>query len=178
MPEPTTIPRSPPASKDLNSWADYWRYEVGLNTIPAHTLEKKTSITWKEWQTKPIPEELHEQWKRENKFAVGLAIIPGKVWHGEHAGKYLIFIDCDNFKAIEEFCTRNDKTVSLRDIAEKFIVEQHKDNPNKAHIYFYSEIPFVGKSSNTNKVAIQKIASDEVPALEVKGLGTHGIAYC
>ena len=178
MAEPTTTTLRSPPSDDLNAWADYWRYELGLNTIPAHTLVKKTSISWKEWQMKPIPEELHEQWKRENKFADGLAIIPGKVWHGEHAGKYLIFIDCDNLKSIEEFCTRNGKTVSLRDISEKFIVEQHKDNPNKAHIYVYSETPFIGKSSDTNKVGIEKIANNELPALEVKGLGTHGIAYC
>jgi hypothetical protein len=181
MAEPTTTTtatlRSPPAD-DFNAWADYWRYEAGLNTIPAHTLVKKTFISWKEWQTKPVPDGLHEQWKRENKFADGLAIIPGKVWRGEHAGKYLIFVDCDNLKAIEEFFTRNGKTVSLRDVAEKFIVEQHKDNPNKAHIYFYSEIPFVGKSSDTNKVGTEKIASDEVPAFEIKGMGTHGIAYC
>jgi hypothetical protein len=109
----TPTPGSPPAD-DLNAWADYWRYEAGLNTIPAHTSVKKTSISWKEWQTEPIPEELHEQWKQENKFARGLAIIPGEVWRGEHAGKYLIFIDCDNLKAIEEFCTRNDKTAGER----------------------------------------------------------------
>jgi hypothetical protein len=100
------------------------------------------------------------------------------VWRGEHAGKYLTFIDCDNLKAIEEFCTRNGKTVSLTDVAEKFIVEQHKDNPNNFHIYFYSEIPFVGKSSDTNRVGAEKISNDEIPAFEIKGLGTHGIAYC
>jgi hypothetical protein len=49
---------------------------------------------------------------------------------------------------------------------EKFLVEQHKDNLDKAHIYFYSPIPFVQKSADT------------VLGLELKGLGNHGIAFC
>ena len=51
-------------------------------------------------------------------------------------------------------------------MAHKFIVEQHKDNLEKAHIYFYSPIPFPKKSS------------DSILGLEVKGVGEHGIAYC
>jgi hypothetical protein len=31
-------------------------------------------------------------------------------------------------------------------LSQKFLVEQHKDNPDKAHIYFYSPIPFPKKS--------------------------------
>jgi hypothetical protein len=50
-------------------------------------------------------------------------------------------------------------------MAHKFIVEQHKDNLEKAHIYFYSPIPFPKKSS------------DSILGLEVKGVGEHGIAY-
>ena len=51
-----------------------------------------------------------------------MAIILGEVWFGPHKGEYLIFIDCDNLKAIEEFCTRNGKTVSITEIAQKMIV--------------------------------------------------------
>jgi hypothetical protein len=176
---PTTTLQSPPID-DLNAWADFWYYQIGVNVIPAHTRLKKTFVEWKEWQTNPIPEELHEQWKRENKFADGMAIVVGKVWRGNHTGKYLIFIDCDNRKAIEEFCTKNGQTVSLQYMAEKFIVEQHRDDESKAHIFFYSEIPFIKKSSDTNVVVgfADKIKADDVPAFEVKGQGTHGIAYC
>lgn len=56
--------------------------------------------------------------------------------------------------------------IFLHHNGQKFIVEQHKDNLQKAHIYFYSPIPFPKKGS------------DSVLGLEVKGLGEHGIAYC
>jgi hypothetical protein len=51
-------------------------------------------------------------------------------------------------------------------MAQKFLVEQHKDSPEKAHIYFYSPIPYPKKSAGS------------VLGLEVKGLGEHGIEYC
>jgi hypothetical protein len=166
---------SPPPIMDHNAWADHWYYEIGVNMIPAHTKKKKTSVEWKRWQMEPIPEELHDQWKKENKFADGLAAVLGKVHQGEHIGEYFIFIDCDNLKAIEEFCTKDGQTHSLKQVAERYIVEQYPDDTNKAHIYFYSEILFPKKSSDTNIVG-QK--SDLIPAIEVKGMGTHGIAYC
>ena len=115
--------RIPPLS-DHNAWADFWYYEIGVNVIPADTRKKKTFVEWKQWQTESIPEELHDEWKRENKFEDGLAIIVGKVWRGEHIGEYLVFIDCDNFKAIEEFCTKDGQTYSLKQVAEKYIVER------------------------------------------------------
>jgi hypothetical protein len=165
----------PPLS-DHNAWADFWYYTIGANVIPAKTRIKKTFVEWKDWQTQAIPEELHEQWKRENKFADGLAVILGKVHRGEHIGEYLVFIDCDNLKAIEEFCTNKDgKTVPLKEIAEKFIVEQHPDDTNKIHIFFYAEIPLPKKSSDVNLIG-QK--DELVPAIEVKGGIGHGIAYC
>jgi hypothetical protein len=164
-----------PPLENHNAWADFWYYEIGVNVIPAHTQKKKTFVEWKPWQLGPIPEELHDQWKRENKFADGMAIILGKVHRGEHIGEYLIFIDLDNLKAIEEFCSKNGQTYSLKQIAENYIVEQHPDNTNKAHIFFYSEIHFPKKSSDTNVVGKK---NDLVPAIEVKGMGNHGIAYC
>jgi hypothetical protein len=179
MANPTFSPLTPPPLNDMNSWADYWRKVIGVNIIPANTRAKKTFTEWKQWQTKPIPDEVHEQWKKEGKFADGMAIILAKVWFGDHRNKYLIFVDCDNLRAIEEFCTRSGETVSLNKIAEKFIVEQHKDDRSKAHILFYSDIPFPKKSSDTNVPGLSdKIRTDEVPAFEVKGNGTHGIAYC
>jgi hypothetical protein len=75
-------------------------------------------------------------------------------------------LDADKQNAIDELCLRNGKTTMLQEMAQKFIVEQHKDNLQKAHTYFYSPIPFPKKSS------------DSVLGLEVKGLGEHGIAYC
>jgi hypothetical protein len=92
----------------------------------------------------------------------------------------LIFLDLDNQKAIREFCTMKGITVPLEKIAEKFIVEQHRDDPNKAHIFFYSEISFEKKSSDiitTTKPLDSTIPPESIPALEIKGKGIHGIAY-
>jgi len=96
-----------------------------------------------------------------------MAIIPGKVWHKENKKEmYFIFIDLDKRIAIEEFCTINTKNITLQLMAQITLVEQHKDSPDKAHIYFYSPIPFPKKGV------------DSPIGLEVKGLGEHGIAYC
>jgi hypothetical protein len=103
----------------------------------------------------------------QNTFSKGIAIIPGRVWHREDKKDlYFTFLDADKQKAIDELCLRNGKATTLQEMAQKFIVEQHKDNLQKAHIYFYSPIPFPKKSA------------DSVLGLEGKGLGEHGIAYC
>jgi hypothetical protein len=155
--------------QSLNESADFWRYDIGVNVIPADTVDKKPRVSWTEWQDKPIPEELHNRWKEERAFSNGIAVVAGKVWHSKEVDKntlYLIFIDADKRTAIEEFCTRNGKTVSLRDVSQRFLIEQHGDSPDKAHIYFYSPIPFPQKTA------------DSTLGLEVKGLGKHGIAFC
>ena len=158
---------APPSNDDYNGWADFWRHKIGVNVIPADTRKKVTYESWSEWQDKPIPQELHNDWKAQNAFSNGMAIIPGKVWHrADKSGLYFTFIDLDTKRAIEEICTRDGKMTSLQEMAQKFIVEQHRDDLDKAHIYFYSPIPFANKSSDANT------------AIEVKGLGEHGIAFC
>jgi hypothetical protein len=54
------------------------------------------------------------------------------------------------------------KTIALKGMSEEFLVEQHTDNLDKAHIYFYSPVSFVQKSA------------DAVLGFEVKGLGKVG----
>ena len=44
--------------------------------------------------------------------------------------------------------TQNGKTPTLKQVAEKWIVTQHKDSPEKAHFGFYSAIPFPEKCSD------------------------------
>jgi len=51
-------------------------------------------------------------------------------------------------------------------MAQKTLVEQHKDNLEKAHMYFYSPMPFPKKGA------------DGVIGIEVKGSGEHGLAFC
>jgi hypothetical protein len=179
IPPPPPSAPEPPAA-DLNKRADYWFNVIGVNVFPADTRKKRTFIKWSQWQNRPLEKWQFEEWKKTGAFKDGLAIIPGEVWRGEHKGNHLIFIDLDNKKAIQEICTRDGKTVTLQQIAEKFIVEMHRDDPNKVHIFFYSEIPFEKKSSDiiaTTPTLDLKTAPENIPAFEVKGKGTHGIAY-
>jgi hypothetical protein len=171
---------SKPPLTDYNRWARFWYYDKHLNVIPAKTRIKKTFIQWKEgeqnYQITRIPQEQFEKWIKEDEFRDGMAIILGKVWGGEYEGLYFTLIDLDNLRAIDEFCGAMNN-VSLKDLAQKFIVEQHRDNTSKAHILFYSAVPFMGKSSDAAKFA-DEICNNEIPGFEIKGQGTHGIVYC
>jgi hypothetical protein len=162
-----------------NAWADFWRYDNGVNVIPADTKNKTTSISWAEWQNKPIPEDLHKEWKTTGAFNKGMAVILGKVWHNkDKSGLYLNGIDADNLKAIEEICTRSGGSISLDELAQWTLVEQHSDDTNRAHIYVYSHKPFTKKSSDKNNNLSAKLDANAIPAIEVKGLGEHGLFFC
>jgi hypothetical protein len=165
----------------MNEWANFWRYEIGVNVIPANTREKRTFINWKEYQNSPISEEQHEQWKATGAFNDGMAIIGGKIWHVKDPNKkhlYLILIDLDNKKAIEEFCTRNGVMTCLAELAKTMIVEQHDDELDKAHVIFYASHPFKKKTSDTvTKAMAEKLNKNEIPAIEIKGAGEHGILF-
>ena len=164
--------------KTINDWADFWRNDIGVNVIPANTRKKETYESWKEWQDNPVPDELHKEWKTSGAFDNGIAIILGKVHHNKQKeGLYLIGIDCDNAKAIEEICSRNEQKISLSQLGQWTMVEQHEDDPTKAHVLLYSHKPFPKKSSNNNGHLNSKLNANEVPAIEVKGLGSHGILF-
>jgi hypothetical protein len=169
-----------PPLDNYNWWADFWRYRIGVNVIPADTKKKAIYEKWSEWQDSPIPEELHNKWKEEGVFSKGIAVILGKVWHNrEKSALYLNGIDADNLKAIEEICTYNGKSISLKQLADRTLVEQHQDDTDRAHIYIYSRKPFEKKSSDKTTIeSIKKIKSSEIPAIEVKGLGKHGTMFC
>ena len=150
----------------INDSADFWHYQVGMNVILADTINKQTYENWSQWQDKPIPDELHEQRKQNGEYNKGIAIVTGPIWRGKNKGKYLIGIDCDNKKAIEEICTKDDNTISLQELAKWTIVEQHKDNPDKAHIYIMSTRPFKNKSSTAvNLDSVKRIDNNDIPAI-------------
>jgi hypothetical protein len=168
-----------PNIKEINRTADFWRNNIGVNVIPADTKSKVTYVPWLQWQDKAIPQAVHDEWKSSGAFQKGIAVIPGKVWHDKQKeGLYLIGVDCDNSMAIEEICKRNGNTMALSKLAQWTLVEQHLDDANKAHIYIYSHKPFPKKSSDNNGPSATKIDSNKIPALEVKGLGSHGIFFC
>jgi Bifunctional DNA primase/polymerase, N-terminal len=156
----------------MNDAADWWRNEVGVNVIPADTKNKIPKVEWKKLQDEPISDEQHEDWKCSGLFDDGIGIIVGKTWHDYHKkGLYLIGIDLDNRSAIDEFCTFKGVKKSLDDLANKgFIIEQHSDNVNRAHVFFFSNRPY-------KKLSSYPIENENVPRIEVKGAGEHGIMF-
>ena len=159
---------------DINSMSDFWSQDIGINIIPASTKDKITFENWSKWQDQPIPVEIHESYKKNGSYKNGIAIIPGKIWNGPNKGKYLVAIDLDNKKAIEEFV---DSYTSLEELKKIAIVEQHSD-PTKMHIYFLVDREIPNKSSDKTSVeSITKINTNEIPALEVKSNG-KGLMFC
>ena len=86
-----------------------------------------------------------------------------------------MFIDLDNQKAIDEVCNCFGAK-NLDELSRCIVVEQHKDNLSKAHLYFYSNHEFRKKSSDVTKLG-DRIKNNEIPAIEVKGLGEHAITF-
>ncbi len=161
-----------PQSTILNDWSDFWFYEIGVNIIPANTREKNTSVGWSEYQNESIPEEVHEARKKNGYYNKGIALIPGKLWRGPYEGKYLVAIDLDNKKAIEEFC-RN----GLEDLKKNTLVEQTA-NSEKMHVYFIVDREIPNKASDKVDVTKStKIQVNEIPAIEVKSNG-KGLMFC
>ena len=88
---------------NVNQLVYFWRYQIGVNVIPAKTRNKRPLVQWEQYHNVPITEEEHNEWKQQNKFKDGLAIIAGKVLHNDaKKNLYLILVDLDNQKAIDE----------------------------------------------------------------------------
>ncbi|ALI36859.1 hypothetical protein NMY3_02669 [Candidatus Nitrosocosmicus oleophilus] len=159
-----------------NDWADYWYHEIGVNVIPANTMKKETFFRWSQFQETSIPTDLFDGLKENYNFKDGMAIIAGEIWRGKYKDKYLACIDFDNKKGIEEFLESFPEAHSLDDLAKMTIVEQHPDNPEKAHVYFIVEKP-LSKRSGLH-TSTKNTEAGEIPAIEVKSIGQHGIMYC
>lgn len=167
----------PNSDSSSNKWADFWRYEIGLNVIPADTKNKRIYEKWLVWQDEGVSEEQHNEWKERNAFANGMAIIVGKVLHRPDLDDYhLCFIDMDNQKAIDEICTIFGAK-DLKELSQITIVEQHPDNESKAHVYFYTKYVLKKKSSDATRNLKDRLDSNVLPAIEVK-CQSDGLAYC
>jgi hypothetical protein len=171
----------------MNRWANFWFYNIGVNVVPAITQSKtiRRGFNWNKWQTEELPSTEFEKMKDDGYFDDGIAIVCGcRIWRGVYKGKYFSAIDLDNALAIEEFCTRdgNKHHSSLEELAQNTLVEQHPDNPTKAHIYFISESrPLITKASDNRTTTNDRdtadlINSNKIPAFEVKGFGT--LMFC
>jgi hypothetical protein len=166
-----------PINDSLNSGKDSTllrgTFPIDVNLIPFNSQAKVPlkGISWKEYQNKPIPDEIKRKWIGENLYDYGRALYTGKIWNGPFKGKYLVCIDLDNELAMKEFIDYSSNLFSvnsLEELSEKTIVEQHRDAKYKrAHIYVItdSQIKKRGRISN-------KPDDDEIPQLEVKSDST------
>ena len=142
-------------------------YRKGFNIIPVNAF-KKPLVKWKECQNKAIPQEVYEKWKRDGLFKTGFAIITGRIWRGPYEGKYLVCIDIDNKKGIEEFLSNFNEIKSLDDLSELTMVVEHEDAINeRAHIWFISDFPITKRCGISGNIA-NKINSSQIPIIEVK----------
>lgn len=78
---------------------------------------------WKEYQNKPIPEKLFQEWIDNGSFVTGIAGIFDPVWHRpDKKGYYFDQIDADNILAIKEIVAWKIDT-DLAAIARRTIIE-------------------------------------------------------
>jgi P4 family phage/plasmid primase-like protien len=112
---------------------------------------------------------MHNQWKKENKFAEGIAVMAGKGWFNDSTNDlYLNEIDLDNELAVKEICTKPDGSkMSIEDLARWTLVEQHLDDRTRLHLYVLSEKPFP-------RIKL----TDKPVAIEIKSTGHDGFHYC
>jgi hypothetical protein len=64
---------------NINEWADFWRYEIGVDPIPANRRGKITNIEWSKYQNEAVSEEQYNNWKINGAFDNGMAIILGSI---------------------------------------------------------------------------------------------------
>jgi hypothetical protein len=144
-----STPAAPSEIKTPNEGAIYWRRFIGVETLPANSREKKPSSFWKRYQdpATPATDEEFQNWLDNDKFGDGVCILTGRVRHRpDRRNLFYVKIDGDRAAGIKELLTRNGRTITIQDVAKKWIVEQHKDNPEKGHFGFYSPIRFPEKS--------------------------------
>jgi MoxR-like ATPase len=149
----------------------FWHDILGMNTIPADTRNKKPLVDWKHWQTEGIPDQFQKYWITHDKFGDGINVILGKIHHSVGLKDYyLSCIDLDNPAAIQEFCNFKGKQITLQEISKHgFLVEQHLDNPERAHIYVITKKPLKKKVSS---IPISGKYDENIPKIEVKSDGT------
>lgn len=141
-----------------NKIADDLFYVKGLNIFPLDN-GKVTYERRSKYNENAIPNELFEEWKKNGRFAKGIVLMPGKVFRGENEGLYFVGIDLDKEPGIKEFCNIFGAN-SIDELKDRFMIEQHDKNPNSSHpdslhVYFYSEIPFIDKSSDITGIEIK-----------------------
>jgi hypothetical protein len=153
----------------LDNDLDYWFYSQGFNIIPIQYRLKKPIIPWKEWQNKAIPTDVFEVWKKEGLFKNGFMIFTGRIWRGPNEAKYLVCIDIDNKKGLDEFFSVFKENKSIEVLSQHTIVVQHEDaKDERAHIYFITDTPIHKICGITFRNGNNKEIDIEIPKIEVK----------
>jgi P4 family phage/plasmid primase-like protien len=139
---------------DFEDITNFWYYKKKVNIIPVESYTKRALVKWENYQNNRIPEPLFEEWKQSGLFNKGVAVILGKTYDDSQT-LYLVGIDCDSREAIEKFVNINGKSIPINILSNRLLVEMHKDNPNKIHVYFFSPIPFPNKGPNELNLEIK-----------------------
>ncbi len=148
---------------------DYWYYSLGINIIPIRYKSKRPLIPWKEWQNKTIPIETYERWKKEGLFKNGFILYTGRIWRGPNEGKYLVCIDIDNKKGLDEFLFAFSEFKSIDEFSQYTLVVQHEDTKDeRAHIYMITKTPMQKICGISRAGRINKELNIELPKIEVK----------
>ena len=155
-------------------YADFWYYGVGVNPIYVNSIYKNhedeelrkkfCTLSWTKYQTEELDEETFKQWKDQDKFETGIAIIGGYVWRGKFKGMYLFMGDTDNQLGFDKLHPKG-----IQFVKDHTLMEQHTDMPHKAHTYFYLDRPIKKKEVSGSEEECGH------PAIEVKSDGPNGI---
>ncbi|HSA75179.1 MAG TPA: hypothetical protein VLE21_03220, partial [Candidatus Nitrosocosmicus sp.] len=93
----------------------------------------------------------------------------GKIWGGPNVGKYLVCIDIDNNKGMEEFLSAFTEIKSIQELSQHTLVVQHDDaKDERAHIYMIVEKPIPKICGISRSGIINNEINSELPAIEVK----------
>ena len=154
---------------NLISYIDFWFYIIGVNIIPIRFRSKQPIVSWEQWQNEAIPEELYEKWKNGGLFDNGYAIITGKILRGDYKDKYLVCIDIDNKKGLDEFLSCFSQTETIDELSKKTFIVQHLDaQAEKAHFYYICDKAITKKCGISSTVRKDEAMGAVTPSIEVK----------
>jgi hypothetical protein len=142
--------------KDMNEAADFWR-GVGYNVIPTNNRVPLKGFEYSRYYDKSIPIELHNHWKKENRFNNGVSIINGRLLnHRRRQNVFGYVVDTDSEEARK--LVLGNKTIE--DMIKNGIpVEGHKGEPWSYHFFIFSEKEFPPLPPNESDVEVKSIGN-------------------
>lgn len=168
--------KKPLSSWNANDWADIYRYEWGINAVPSNGAQKYKGgeipaearpPAYQIYYDQPIPELIHESWKKKNAYDNGIMKLTGTVWHRPDLKDewHYCSIDMDNQLGVNEVMNGSPLDVA----GQKQCIEWHDDNPNKCHwdMYIRKKSKLQKRASDMAKKS-KEIEKNEIPAIEIK----------